>query len=107
MKFVAGYSDKRHSGFSTEELSCKWGIGLENYRETLDFMTQMNVRSEILPLIKRYWTDLLYLILRRLSVKFYTKTLFSGILKTFHKAEDIIEMVTNRKDPLACSLSRR
>ena len=45
MKVVASYSDKRHSGVSAEKLSCKWGIGLENYRETLDFMTQMNVRS--------------------------------------------------------------
>ena len=40
-------------------------------------MMQMNVRSEILPLTKRYWTDILCHKLRRFLIKFYTETLFS------------------------------
>ena len=36
----------------------------------------MNVRSAILPLRKRYRTSLLFPKLSRLSVKFYTDTLF-------------------------------
>ena len=40
-------------------------------------MTQMNVRLSILTLTKRYPTDLLSQKLGRLSVKFYTDTLFS------------------------------
>ena len=62
---------------SAEELSCKWGIGVEKAKTNLYVMTQMNVRSVILPLDKRYRTYILNHKLRMLSIKFYTETLFA------------------------------
>ena len=49
---------------------------MEKEKATLDVTTQKNIRSAILPLTKRYWTDLLSQKLSILSVKFYTDTPF-------------------------------
>ena len=73
---MADYWDKHHSEVSADDLSRKWGIGLEKAKETLDVTMYMNVRSAILPLTKRYCNDILYQKRRRSSVKFYTDTLF-------------------------------
>ena len=75
-KVKAAYSEKRHSGVSAEELSRMWGIGLSKAKATLEATTQENVRSAILPLTRRYRTDLMSQKLKRLRAKFYTDTLF-------------------------------
>ena len=49
-----------------------------NVKETLDVTTHMNIRSAILPLIKRYRTYLLSQKLKRLSTKFFNDTLFAN-----------------------------
>ena len=77
MKVMADHSDKRHSEFNAEEMSCKWGIGLGKKKTTLDVTTQMSVMLAIFSLIKRYWTYPLSQKLSRLRIKFYTDTLFS------------------------------
>ena len=76
MKEMAAYSDKRHDEDSDEELSCKWVIGMENAKANLNVTMQINVGSEILPLTKRYRTDLLSQKLRRLSVRLYIENLY-------------------------------
>ena len=43
----------------------------------LDVTTQMTVRLDILPITKRYRTDLLSQKLRKSSVKFYTDIIFA------------------------------
>ena len=53
-----------------------WGIGLSKAKATLEATTQENVRSAILPLTRRYRTDLMSQKLKRLRAKFYTDTLF-------------------------------
>ena len=77
MKAMTDYSDKRFSEVSDEQLYLKWGLGLENSKATLDVMMQMNFRQAILPLTKRYRTDLFSQKLRSLRVNLYTETLFS------------------------------
>jgi len=72
-------TSKRHHGVDADLLSLKWGIGLEKARNTLKYTTQMNVRSALLPLTRRYRTDLLSQRLKRLSARFYTDTMFSKV----------------------------
>ena len=77
MKVMAAYSDNLHGKVSAKKMSRKWGIGLEKAKSILDFMTQMNFRSAILSLTKRYQTDLLSHKLMRFIVKLYTDNLFA------------------------------
>ena len=72
-------TSKRHHGVDADLLSLKWGIGLEKARNTLKHTTQMNIRSALLPLTRRYRTDLLSQRLKRLTTRFYTDTMFSKI----------------------------
>jgi len=72
-------TSQRHDGVDTSLLSLKWGIGLQKAKDTIKYTTQQNVRSAILPLTRRYRTDLLSQRLRRLNTRFYTDTMFSKI----------------------------
>ena len=72
-------TSKRHHGVDANLLSLKWGVGLEKARNTIKYTTQMNVRSALLPLTRRYRTDLLSQRLKRLSTRFYTDKMFSKI----------------------------
>jgi len=60
-------TSERHHGIDARLLSLKWGIGLEKARDTIKHTTQYNIRSAILPLTRRYRTDLLSQRLKRLS----------------------------------------
>jgi hypothetical protein len=66
----------RHSP-DAQLLSEKWECSVETAKATLEATTQMNVRSAVAPLTRRYCTDLLSMNLRRLNCKFFTDTLFS------------------------------
>ena len=68
---------ERHHGKDPELIARKWGIGLEKAKQTLKATTQLAVRSAVLPLTRRYRTDLMSQRLRRLNCRFYTDTLFS------------------------------
>ena len=72
-------SNRRHHGTDPNLLSHKWGIGLKKAKDTLSKTTQLNIRSALLPLTRRYRTDLLSQRLKRLSARFYTDTAFSKI----------------------------
>jgi len=72
-------TSERHHGVNARLLSLKWGIGLEKAKNTINHTTQMNIRSAVLPLTRRYRTDLLSQRLRRLNSRFYTDTMFSKI----------------------------
>ena len=50
-------SRDRHSQVSPEELSERWGIGLQQAKNTIKITTQKGVRSAILPLSRRYCAD--------------------------------------------------
>jgi hypothetical protein len=71
------YTKERHHGADPELLARKWGIGTEKAKQTLKSTTQHNIRSAILPLTRRYKTDLLSQRMKRLSAQFYTDTAFS------------------------------
>ena len=73
------HTSKRHHGVNADLLSLKWGIGFEKTKNTIKHTTQMNVRSALLPLTRRYRTDLLSQRLKRLNTRFYTDTMFSKI----------------------------
>ena len=73
-------SNKRHSAVNAEELSRKWGIGLETARKTLKVTTQYGIRHALHPLRRRYRTDHMALRYRRLQATFYTDTLFSKVI---------------------------
>jgi hypothetical protein len=72
-------TQRRHSIVNAEELSRKWGIGLETAKKTLKVTTQYGIRHAIHPLRRRYRTDHLSLRYRRLKSTFYTDTLFSKV----------------------------
>ena len=67
-------SSKRHSQVTSENLSERWNIGLQQAKQTMKVTTQKGVRSAIMPLSRRYRADLMYQ-QRRLNQKFYTDTL--------------------------------
>ena len=50
-------SNQRHSTVNAEELSRKWGIGLETAKKTLKVTTQFGIRHALPPLRRRYRTD--------------------------------------------------
>lgn len=71
--------DRRHHDIDAESLADKWECSIETARKTLDATTQLNVRSAIAPLTRRYRTDLLSQRLRRLDCRFYTDTMFPKV----------------------------
>ena len=73
----ATITNNRHHGISTELLARKWGIGLNKAKATLKGTTQKAIRSAVLPLTRRYRTDLMQQRLRRLRTTWYTDTLFA------------------------------
>jgi len=72
-------AQERHSSVSPEELSRKFGCGIETARQTLKATTQRGIRHAVHPLSRRYRTDILQSRLRILNDTFYTDTLFSGV----------------------------
>ena len=72
-------SNQRHSTVNAEELSRKWGIGLETAKKTLKVTTQFGIRHALHPLRRRYRTDPMSLRYRRLRSTFYTDTLVSKV----------------------------
>jgi hypothetical protein len=57
----------RHSKVSPEELSRKWGCGLETAKRTLKVTTQKGIRYAVQPLHRRYRVDHLNLHRKRLN----------------------------------------
>ena len=53
-------SKDRHSDVSAEQLSERWGISLKAARATLKKTTQRFLRSAVLPLTRRYRTDMMF-----------------------------------------------
>ena len=53
-------SSDRHSDISPQELSERWGIGLNTASQTLKRTTQRFMRSAILPLARRYRSDRMF-----------------------------------------------
>ena len=62
----------------TEFIVDLWCIGIRESKETLEATNQKIIRSAILPLIRRYITDIVYS-LKRLNSRFANDTLFSDI----------------------------
>jgi hypothetical protein len=67
----------RHLAKTADELSNLWGIGLETAKKTLRVTTRRGVRSAVLPLSRRYQTDLFYQ-KPRLHGRFYSDTILVG-----------------------------
>ncbi|GFH48949.1 hypothetical protein CTEN210_05425 [Chaetoceros tenuissimus] len=68
-------TEKSHHEVTKELLARKWGISIARAEATLKASTQLSVRSAIMPLSRRYRTDLLSQRLRRISTRVYTDTL--------------------------------
>jgi hypothetical protein len=77
-------SNERHSMISSEQLSERWAIGLNQAKQTIRVTTQRGMRSAILPLSCRYRTDRMYHQKKLRGPKFYTDTLF-GRCKSLSK----------------------
>jgi hypothetical protein len=69
-------SKDRHPAISSEQLSERWNIRLNQARQTLKVTTQRGVRSAILPLSRRYRTGRMFNQKKLRNQKFYTDTLF-------------------------------
>ena len=69
----------RHMALSVEEVSRKFGIGLETARQTIKATTQFGIRHAVHPLSRRYRTDIMQSKRHRLNDTFYTDTMFSGV----------------------------
>ena len=68
-------SKERHPAVTSENLSERWNIGLNQAKQTLRVTTQRGVRSAILPASRRYRTDRMYQQRKLRNQKFYTDTL--------------------------------
>ena len=62
----------------TEFIVDLWCIGIRESKETSEATNQQIIRSAVLPLIRRYISDRVY-ILKRLNARFANDTLFSDI----------------------------
>jgi hypothetical protein len=69
----------RHTAITAEEISRKFGVGLETIQKILKATTQLGIRHAVHPLSRRYRTDVLQSKWKRLNDTFYTDTMFSGI----------------------------
>jgi hypothetical protein len=69
----------QHTALSVEEVSRKFGIGLETARKTLKATTQYGIQHAVHPLSRRYQTDIMQSTRKRLNDTFYTDTMFSGM----------------------------
>ena len=67
-------SKERHTSITATELSEQWLIGLSQATDTLKKTTQRIVRSEVLPLGRRYKADRIYE-LPRLPREWFTDTI--------------------------------
>ena len=76
-KGYAAITNKKHHSITPELLASKWGIGLEKAKETLKATTQDCIRSDLLPLTRRYRTYLILQCLQRISCTVYTDMLFA------------------------------
>ena len=68
--------NERHSMISSEQLSERWAIGLNQAKQTIRVTTQRGTRSAILPLSHHYRTDWMNHQKKLRGPKFYTDTLF-------------------------------
>ena len=69
--------NKRHHSVSPESLASKWNIGLECSKNTIKATTQMDIRSALHQLTRRYRTDLMQKSLRQLNTTLYGDTFFA------------------------------
>jgi hypothetical protein len=69
----------RHTKLSVEEVSKKFGVGLEKARKTLKATTQYGIRHAVHPVSRQYRTDIMQSKRQQLNDTFYTDTMFSGI----------------------------
>jgi hypothetical protein len=69
----------RHTAISAEEISRKFGVGLEIARQTLKATTQYGSRHAVHPLSRRDRTDILQSKRKWLNDTFQADTMFSGI----------------------------
>jgi hypothetical protein len=69
----------RHTKLSIEEVSRKFGVGLETARKMLKATTQYGIRHAVHPLSQQYRTDIMQSKRQRLNDTFYIDTMFSGI----------------------------
>ena len=69
----------RHTALSAEEVSRKFGVGLDTARQTLKATTQLGIRHAVNPLSRRYRTDIMQSKRKRLNDTFYSDTMFSGV----------------------------
>ncbi|GAX09610.1 hypothetical protein FisN_38Lu038 [Fistulifera solaris] len=76
-KMCAIGSGERHSRATPEEISKKFGCGLETARKTLKATTNFGVRTATGPLIRRYRTDIMQTTHRRIRATVFNDTMFS------------------------------
>lgn len=69
----------RHAKITPEELSRKWGCGLETAKKTLKVTTQKGIRYAVHPLHRRYRVDHLNLHRKRLGQEWYMDQMFSKV----------------------------
>jgi hypothetical protein len=72
----ATFTSERHSSVTFENRSCKWNIGLETAKRTLQATTQHAIRTAIHLLHRRYCVDHLHHTRRRLNKDWFTVLYF-------------------------------
>jgi hypothetical protein len=73
-------TSERHHAICPQSLADKWECGIETAKATLQAtITQLNVRSAVAPLTRRYRMDLLSQRLCHLDCHFFTDTLFAKV----------------------------
>ena len=72
----AAFTSKRHLSMTFKNLTCKWNIGLETTKRTLQVTTQQGIWTAVHPLHCQYWVGHLHLNRQCLNGDWFTDTLF-------------------------------
>jgi hypothetical protein len=73
--FRPHHSSERHPRVTPEQLSRHFQIGLQTAKDTIRVTTQRGIRSSVLPLSRRYRSDM-YFNQKRLKIACYSDTMF-------------------------------
>ena len=75
----AAVGTDRHSKVGPEELSRKWGVGLQTAKDTMKATTQAGIRTAVHPMNKRLRVDHLHLHRKRLHGNWFCDTVMSKV----------------------------
>ncbi len=92
---TATFTSEWHLSVTSENLSCKWNIGLETAKRTVQVTTQQGVWATVHPLHCQYRVNHLQLNRQHLNGGWFTDTLFSILKCDIYSRQTCAQIFTN------------